>query len=156
MTERVSSDFTAESVTLNEHGYVVARPAIKVRRVTEDLGPNAALILIEIPAGRFQMGSPPGQGADDERPVHPVSVGRFFMTQSLVTQALYYLGDMGARGGDEMTNMDMAKHLIDTLGVLEDKTKGNLSPEEQQFLDTALYESRMRFISTAGQVIAGS
>ena len=78
------------------------------------------------------------------------------LAQSLVTQALYYLGDMGARGGDEMTNMDMAKHLIDTLDVLENKTKGNLTPEEQQFLDTALYEARMRFIAVSGQVIAGA
>jgi hypothetical protein len=84
----------------------------------------------------------------------PASVGS--LAQSLVTQILYYLGDMGGRGGDEMGNMDMAKHLIDTLGVLEEKTKGNLTPEEQQFLDTALYEARMRFIAVAGDVMAGA
>ena len=77
------------------------------------------------------------------------------LAQSLVTQVLYYLGDMGARGGDEMGNMDMAKHLIDTLGVLEEKTQNNLTPEERQFLDTALYEARMRFIAVAGEVMAG-
>jgi hypothetical protein len=88
------------------------------------------------------------------RELPPASVQS--LAQSLVTQALYYLGDMGARGGDEMTNMDMAKHLIDTLDVLENKTKGNLTPEEQQFLDTALYEARMRFIAVSGQVIAGA
>jgi hypothetical protein len=78
------------------------------------------------------------------------------LAQSLVTQALYYLGDANARGGDESANMDMAKHLIDTLGILEDKTQGHLTADEQQVLDTALYEARMRFIAVAGQVIAGA
>ena len=84
----------------------------------------------------------------------PASVAS--LAQSLVTQVLYYLGDMGMRGGDEMGNMDMAKHLIDTLGVLEEKTQNNLTPEERQFLDTALYEARMRFIAVAGEVMAGA
>jgi hypothetical protein len=78
------------------------------------------------------------------------------LAQSLVTQTLYYLGDSAARTGDEISNMDMAKHLIDTMGVLEQKTQGRLTPEEQQVLDTALYEARMRFIAVAGQVIAGT
>lgn len=78
------------------------------------------------------------------------------LAQSLVTQALYYLGDSAARTGDETSNMDMAKHLIDTMGVLEEKTQGRLTAEEQQVLDTALYEARMRFIAVAGQVIAGT
>jgi len=78
------------------------------------------------------------------------------LAQSLVTQTLYYLSDQAARTGDEMANMDMAKHLIDTMGVLEDKTQGHLTEEERTFLDTALYEARMRFIAVAGQVIAGA
>src|SRR5688572_29134211 len=76
------------------------------------------------------------RGARGERELPQASVAS--LAQSLVTQTLYYLGDMGGRGGDEMANMDMAKHLIDTLGVVEEKTKGNLTPEEQAFLDTAL------------------
>ena len=75
-------DFTGETVTVDERGQVVARPAVATRQMVEELGPNAALVLIEIPAGRFQMGSPPGQGADDERPVHLVSIARFFMGQA--------------------------------------------------------------------------
>ena len=59
------------------------------------------------------------------------------LAQSLVTQALYYLGEgAAARGGSEAANMDMAKHLIDTLGILEEKTEGRLSPDEQAVLDT--------------------
>jgi hypothetical protein len=69
-----------------------------------------------------------------------------------MTQALYYLGELGGVGG-EMLNLDMAKHQIDTLNVLESKTKGNLDTAEQKLLDTALYETRMRFVSVASQMI---
>jgi hypothetical protein len=94
----------------------------------------------------------PGKGSRGELP--PASIAT--LAQSLVSQTLYYLSDSAARTGDEMTNMDMAKHLIDTMGVLEDKTQGHLTEEERGFLDTALYEARMRFIAVAGQVIAGA
>jgi hypothetical protein len=73
------------------------------------------------------------------------------MVQSIVTQVLFYLGDLAPRGGEPTLNLDMAKHHIDTLGVLEEKTKGNLSEEEQRMLDAALYESRMRYVAVASQ-----
>jgi len=101
--------------------------------------------------GRGATAAGRGRGA---RELPPASVAS--LAQSLVTQALYYLGDMGQRGGDEMANMDMAKHLIDTMGVLEEKTQGNLTDEERTFLDQALYEARMRLIAVAGEVIAGA
>ena len=41
------------------------------------------------------------------------------LVQSIVTQALFYLGDLAPRGGEPVVNLDMAKHHIDTLGVLE-------------------------------------
>jgi hypothetical protein len=94
------------------------------------------------------------RGPRGERELPPAGIPS--LAQSLVTQTMYYLGDSAARTGDEASNMDMAKHLIDTLGVLEEKTQGRLDPEEQQILDTALYEARMRFIAVAGQVIAGT
>jgi hypothetical protein len=43
-------------------------------------------------------------------------------------------------------NLEMAKQSIDILGILEQKTKGNLEPEEQKLLDSALYELRMRYV----------
>ena len=52
-----------------------------------------------------------------------------------------------------MLNLDAAKRSLDMLGVLDDKCKGNLSDVEQKLLDTALYESRNRFVSVASQFI---
>ena len=73
------------------------------------------------------------------------------LVQSILTQVLYYLGDLTARGAEPNVNLDMAKHQIDILGVLEEKTRGNLTPEEKSLLDTALYETRMRYVSVASQ-----
>src|SRR5262249_20118867 len=75
------------------------------------------------------------------------------LVQSTLTQVLFYLGDLATRGAEPMLNLDMAKHHIDTLGMLEDKTKGNLSDDEKRILDAALYEARMRFVSVASQTI---
>ena len=71
--------------------------------------------------------------------------------QSILTQILFYLGDLASRGAEPNVNLDMAKHQIDILGILEEKTRGNLSEEEKQILDTALYETRMRYVSVASQ-----
>lgn len=76
-----------------------------------------------------------------------------FMTlvQSILTQILFYLGDLSARGSEPQVNLDMAKHQIDMLGVLEEKTRGNLTEDEKKLLDTALYETRMRYVNVASQ-----
>ncbi len=50
-------------------------------------------------------------------------------------------------------NLDMAKYQIDLLGVLEEKTRGNLTADEQRIFDAALYEVRMRFVSVSSQYI---
>jgi len=73
------------------------------------------------------------------------------LVQSLLTQALFYLGDLSARGAEPTINLDMAKYQIDILGVLEEKTRGNLSEEEKRLLDTVLYDARMRYVSVASQ-----
>ncbi len=48
-------------------------------------------------------------------------------------------------------DLAQAKHSIDMLGMLEAKTKGNLSDNEQKFLEHALYELRMNYIDEANK-----
>lgn len=48
--------------------------------------------------------------------------------------------------GKAEKNLLQAKHAIDLLGVLEEKTKGNLSQEEAQLMEAILYELRMRYV----------
>lgn len=75
------------------------------------------------------------------------------LVQSVVTQALYYLGDLSPRGAEPALNLDMAKTQIDLLGVLEAKTLNNLDADEKRLLDSALYETRMRFVSVSQQFL---
>jgi hypothetical protein len=42
--------------------------------------------------------------------------------------------------------LPLAKHSIDTLGMLREKTKGNLSREEEKFLESILTELRLRYV----------
>ena len=115
------------------------------------------------PMGAPPMGTPPTQAAPSGRPaagtrgaaqreLPPPSFAA--LVQSIVTQILFYLGDLSPRGSEPMINLDMAKHQIDILGILEEKTKGNLTDEEQHLLDAALYETRMRYVSVAAQHVA--
>lgn len=75
------------------------------------------------------------------------------LVQSVLTQALYYLGEIGTRSGQSGVDLDMAKVQIDTLGVLEEKTANNLTPDERALLDTALYDARMRFVAVAREYV---
>lgn len=48
-------------------------------------------------------------------------------------------------------DLDLARHSIDLLGVLQEKTKGNLGLEEQRLLENSLTELRFRYVQAADQ-----
>ena len=70
---------------------------------------------------------------------------------SLVTTAAVHFGDIAPPGSDTRLepNLPGAAQMIEILGMLQQKTKGNLAPEEQQFLEQALFELRMRFVEAS-------
>lgn len=69
----------------------------------------------------------------------------------VVMQAMAGLGLLAGPGGERFPpNLEAAKHAIDLLQVLEDKTKGNLTEAESKLLDQVLYEMRMRYVQVAG------
>jgi hypothetical protein len=94
----------------------------------------------------------PGRPADGRgrRELPPASFAT--LVQSLMTQALLYLGEVPTASGPVL-NLDMAKHQMDLLTLLEDKTRNNLTEEEQRLLDTVLYQLRMRFVDVASQML---
>lgn len=90
-----------------------------------------------------------GEVPDQEgRCVMPeVSFSTFVM--SLNTSVLYHLGEIAdPESGQKMVNIELARHAIDTLVVLEQKTKGNLTEEEAELLKNILYDVKMRFVNT--------
>ena len=69
----------------------------------------------------------------------------------LFTQAMATLGQMPnpATGKPEI-NKPFAKHYIDTLEMLGEKTQGNLNDDESKMLSEALHALRMAYVSTKG------
>jgi hypothetical protein len=67
---------------------------------------------------------------------------------SLSTSALYHLGLVEDPETHQRStpNKALARQNIDMLEVLEEKTRGNLSPDEEHLLQSLLYDLRMRFV----------
>jgi formylglycine-generating enzyme required for sulfatase activity len=78
--------FEFETPTINEKGEIIARTRHSAEQFTEDLGRGINLDMLVIPAGAFQMGSPPHHGDIDEGPQHFVTIKSFTMGKSLITQ----------------------------------------------------------------------
>lgn len=73
----------------------------------------------------------------------------------MATQALLYMGGyVDPQTNRPMVDLDAARHQIDLVGVLETKTKGNLSDDEAKQLAAVLYELRMQYVRVA-QAISG-
>ena len=70
---------------------------------------------------------------------------------SLVHTAAHHLGDVQdpESGRRSEMNLPAAHQMIDILALLEEKTRGNLSAEERQLLEQAIYELRMRFVEVS-------
>lgn len=67
---------------------------------------------------------------------------------SLSASALLYLGEMPSPEGEEnAANLALASQTIDILTMLREKTKGNLTAEEEKLLSSFLYDLRMKFVA---------
>ncbi len=83
-----------------------------------------------------------------EREIPPASFNT--LVSFLATQAMMSMGGMqDRRTGRAYVDLDLAKHYIDTLAVIETKTQGNLDDEEKTLLDQVLYELRMQYVDVA-------
>ncbi|MCK5403880.1 MAG: DUF1844 domain-containing protein [Desulfobulbaceae bacterium] len=75
-----------------------------------------------------------------------VTFAAFIM--SLSTSALYHLGEIAdPSSGKTHQDLVLAKHTIDTLSLLHEKTKGNLNDEEKGLLENIMYDLRMRYVN---------
>ena len=72
-----------------------------------------------------------------------IDFGTFVM--SLASSVLVHLGEINH---PEATgkNLPLAKQTIDILGMLREKSRGNLTQEEAQVLDNLLYDLRMKYV----------
>ncbi len=65
---------------------------------------------------------------------------------SLYMTAMMQLGLMQQQGGQPHIDLIGARQTIDSLGMLREKTQGNLTPKEKSFLENCLYELRMAYV----------
>jgi len=68
---------------------------------------------------------------------------------SLSTQALALLGEIPDPAGATQVDLASARQLINILGMLQDKTRGNLDTDEGALLEHALYDLRMKYVERA-------
>lgn len=74
------------------------------------------------------------------------------LVSMLSTQAFFAMGLIGTEQDKENPpepDLPLAKHSIDTLEILEEKTKNNLTEEEQQTLSAALHQLRMAYVQVS-------
>jgi len=90
----------------------------------------------------------------DAHPPAHVDFGTFVL--SLGSSALVHLGEIshpeGAQAGESLL---LARQTIDLLAMLEEKTRGNLTPEEARFLSDLLADLRLKFVEKSRSAAAG-
>ena len=81
----------------------------------------------------------------------PPEVSFTALVISLASSAAVHFGDLGdpVTGEKQPANLIAARHAIDLLSILEEKTKGNLTEDESQVIAQVLAELRMRFVQLA-------
>ena len=69
----------------------------------------------------------------------------------IAAQTLMQMGDIeNPISGGRRVDLESARYSIDLIALLEEKTKGNLSPDEERYVKSALHDLRMRFVEAAG------
>jgi len=88
----------------------------------------------------------PGQ-QEEERSTPLPEVNFSSLVMSLSSTALFHFGEIAdPQTGKTKKDLPLAKHAIDTLSMLREKTQGNLTEEEQKFLDSILTDLKWRYV----------
>jgi hypothetical protein len=70
---------------------------------------------------------------------------------SFSTSVLIQLGEIQDPVAQKLDrNLPLAKQTIDLIGMLGEKTKGNLTPDEEKLIETVLYDLKMRYVKAVG------
>jgi hypothetical protein len=103
--------------------------------------------VIPPPVAQPQVAQPQAAPSAPEPPLSLPPADFPTLVLSLGSSAAMYLGQSVEPDGKRPTrNLPMAKHAIDLLTVLEEKTKGNLSSEEEQILESLLFDLRLGYV----------
>jgi len=99
------------------------------------------------PASGAEVEAPAGR-ARDASSLPAVDFHTFVL--SLGSSALLHLGELEhPEGGEAEKDLPLAKHTIDILSMLEEKTKGNLTSAEEKLIQSLLYDLRLRYVNAS-------
>lgn len=90
-----------------------------------------------------------GSGKDNGFSVPKADFG-FFVTTMAIQAAIALGALVNPQTNKKEEDLSQAKFLIDTLGMIKDKTKGNLTDEESNIIENVLYELRMQYLEKTG------
>lgn len=91
---------------------------------------------------------PGGKSARDAAALPAVDFHTFVL--SLGSSALLHLGELEhPEAGEAQKDLPLAKHTIDILAMLEEKTRGNLTQAEEKLMDSLLYDLRLRYVNAS-------
>jgi hypothetical protein len=108
---------------------------------------------------RAEAGAPAGEAAirlgdATAGPIPPGDEAEITFASFMVglsTQALFHLGEIADPQEQAHADLPAAQQLIDIIGMLKEKTRGNLDREEQSLIDAILFELRMKYVERARQ-----
>jgi len=84
---------------------------------------------------------------DEEQRVPLPEVNFNSLIFSLSSSALLHIGEIAdPHTGEKRKDLALAKHTIDIIAMLKEKTKGNLDEEEEKFLENILTDLRWRYV----------
>jgi hypothetical protein len=91
----------------------------------------------------------PDEESDETGPLPPVSFSSLII--SLSTSALLHFGEIPDPISKETKkDLVMAKHTIDMIHMLKEKTVGNLKEDEEKLINSVLYDLKMKYVSETG------
>jgi hypothetical protein len=93
--------------------------------------------------------APGPEGEPQERLIPPATF--LTLVTELAIQVMMNLGEIpNPVTGEPRADLEHAKHTIDLMGVLQEKTRGNLNEEEERALNQYLYDLRMKYVRAVG------
>jgi hypothetical protein len=122
-----------------EKGFVVRDKRFSVKKEAEEES---------LAKEKEKVDEPIKKDKGQESPLPEISFTNLLF--SLSTSALIQLGEIQDPVTQQSSkNIPLAKQTIDLLGMLREKTKGNLTADEEKFLESILYDLRMRYVRAA-------
>jgi hypothetical protein len=102
------------------------------------------------PSPKADSATPESRPSPEKKHRGPIRFSDFIF--SLSTSALIQMGvEPDPRTNAPQLDLEQASELIDLISLLEEKTRGNLTPDETAFLSNILYMLRMKYVETVKQ-----